>query len=127
MLIFRWRRLFLFLGDVAFFYAALALALMLRRFSSIPFDFFLQHVKVFSVFLPVWAGIFYAVGFYDIRRINKLVNLINASLIAFAVNLAAASALFYAFYLQLGALLLAGGLAAFLYLLKGSLPSSDPY
>jgi len=32
-----------------------------------------------------------------------------------------------AFYLQLGALLLAGGLAAFLYLLKGSLPSSDPY
>ena len=102
MLIFRWRRLFLFLGDVAFFYAALALALMLRRFSSIPFDFFLQHVKVFSVFLPVWAGIFYAVGFSDIRRINKLVNLINASLIAFAVNLAAASALFYAFYLQLG-------------------------
>lgn len=102
MLIFRWRRLFLFLGDAVLFYAALALALMARRFSLIPFDFFIQHVKVFSVFLPVWAGIFYVVGFYDVRRINKLVNLINSSLIAFAVNLAAASALFYAFYLQLG-------------------------
>lgn len=30
-------------------------------------------------------------------------------------------------YLQLGALLFAGGLAALLYLLKGSLPSGDPY
>ncbi|MDO8805205.1 MAG: exopolysaccharide biosynthesis polyprenyl glycosylphosphotransferase [Elusimicrobiota bacterium] len=102
MFLFRWRRLFLFLGDAAFFYAALALALMARRLSFIPLDFFLQHVKVFSVFLPVWAGVFYVVGFYDLRRINKLVNLINSSLIGFVVNLAAASALFYAFYLQLG-------------------------
>ena len=102
MLIFRWRRLFLFLGDAGLFYAALALALMTRRFSSVPLEFFLQHIKVFSVFLPVWAGIFYVVGFYDVRRINKLVNLINSSLIAFVVNLAAASALFYAFYLQFG-------------------------
>jgi exopolysaccharide biosynthesis polyprenyl glycosylphosphotransferase len=102
MLIFRWRRLFLFLGDAGLFYAALALALMTRRFSAVPWDFFVQHVKVFSVFLPVWAGIFYVVGFYDLRRINKLVNLINSSLIAFVVNLAAASAIFYAFYLQFG-------------------------
>lgn len=84
------------------FYAALALALMTRRFSAVPWEFFVQHVKVFSVFLPVWAGIFYVVGFYDMRRINRLVNLINSSLIAFMVNLAAASAIFYAFYLQLG-------------------------
>ncbi|MDP2865864.1 MAG: hypothetical protein Q8O90_06450, partial [Elusimicrobiota bacterium] len=90
MLIFRWRRFFLFLGDAVLFYTALALALMARRFSVIPFEFFLQHVKVFSVFLPVWAGVFYVIGFYDIRRINKLVNLINSSLISFAVNLAAA-------------------------------------
>ncbi len=102
MLLFRWRRFFLFLGDAALFYLALALALMARRFSLVPLDFFLQHVKVFSVFLPVWTGIFYVVGFYDLRRINKLVNLINASLISFVLNLAAASALFYAFYLQLG-------------------------
>lgn len=102
MFIFRWRRFLLFLGDAALFYTALALALMARRFSLVPFDFFLQHVKVFSVFLPVWTGVFYVIGFYDIRRINKLVNLINSSLISFAVNLAAASALFYAFYLQLG-------------------------
>ncbi len=102
MLIFRWRRLFLFLGDAGLFYLALALALMTRRFSAVPWDFFVQHVKVFSVFLPVWAGIFYVVGFYDLRRINRLVNLINASLIAFVVNLAAASAIFYAFYLQFG-------------------------
>lgn len=102
MLIFKWRRFFLFLGDAALFFAALALALMTRRFSYVPLDFFLQHVRVFSVFLPVWAGIFYVVGFYDIRRINRLVNLINSVLIAFVVNLAAASAIFYAFYLQFG-------------------------
>lgn len=102
MLIFRWRRLFLFLGDAALFYIALGLALMARRFSPVPWDFYLQHVKVFSVFLPVWTGVFYVIGFYDLRRINKLVNLINTSLLSFIVNLAAASALFYAFYLQLG-------------------------
>jgi len=102
MSIYRWRRFFLFLGDAVLFYAALALALMARRFTLVPLDFFLQHVRVFSVFLPVCAGIFYVIGFYDLRRINKLVNLINASLISFVVNLAAASALFYSFYLQLG-------------------------
>lgn len=102
MLIFRWRSFLLFLGDIPLFYAALALALITRRFSLIPLDFFLEHVKVFSVFVPVLAGVFYAVGFYDVRRINRLINLINSALISFAANLAAASALFYAFYLQLG-------------------------
>jgi exopolysaccharide biosynthesis polyprenyl glycosylphosphotransferase len=102
MLIFRWRRLLLFLGDAALFYAALWLALTTRRFTLVPLDFFLQHVKVFSVFLPVWTCVFYVMGFYDLRRINKLVNLINTSLLSFVVNLAAVSALFYAFYLQLG-------------------------
>ncbi len=102
MLMFRWRSFLLFLGDIPLFYAALALALITRRFSFIPLDFFLEHVKVFSVFVPVLAAVYYAVGFYDVRRINKLINLINSALIAFAVNLAAASALFYAFYLQLG-------------------------
>ena len=102
MLIFRWRRFLLFVGDLALFYAALGLALLVRRFSAVPWDFFLEHVRVFSVFVPVWAAVFYVVGFYDLRRINRLVNLINTSLLAFAVNLAAASAMFYAFYLQLG-------------------------
>ncbi|MHB0995533.1 MAG: exopolysaccharide biosynthesis polyprenyl glycosylphosphotransferase [Elusimicrobiales bacterium] len=102
MLIFRWRRFFLFLGDAVLFYLALGLALTARRFSLVPLDFFLQHVKVFSVFLPVWTGVFYVMGFYDLRRINRLINLVNTSLISFVVNLAAASALFYAFYLQLG-------------------------
>ncbi|OGR70000.1 MAG: hypothetical protein A2089_11650 [Elusimicrobia bacterium GWD2_63_28] len=102
MLIYRWRSALLLLADIPIFYAALALALMARRFSLVPWDFFVEHVKVFSVFLPVWVGVFYAVGFYDVRRINRLINLVNASLIAFAANLAAASALFYAFYLQLG-------------------------
>ncbi|MDD2806150.1 MAG: exopolysaccharide biosynthesis polyprenyl glycosylphosphotransferase [Elusimicrobiales bacterium] len=102
MLIYRWRSFLLFLGDIPLFYAALALALMTRRFSLIPLEFYLEHVKVFTIFLPAWVGVFYAVGFYDVRRINRLVNLINSSLIAFAANLAAASALFYAFYLQIG-------------------------
>ncbi|MDA8131471.1 MAG: exopolysaccharide biosynthesis polyprenyl glycosylphosphotransferase [Elusimicrobia bacterium] len=102
MLIFRWRRLLLFLGDLALFYAALGLALVARRFSAVPWDFFLEHVRVFSIFVPVWTAVFYVVGFYDLRRINRLVNLINICLLSFVVNLAAVSAMFYAFYLQLG-------------------------
>lgn len=101
MLIFRWRRLLLFLGDAVLFYAALWLALTVRRFALVPLDFYLENVVVFSAFLPVWAAVFYVMGFYDLRKINRLVNLINTSILSFVVNLAAASALFYALYLYL--------------------------
>lgn len=102
MLLFRWRKPLLFIADLVLFYSALGLALVARRFTSVPLDFYLEHARVFSVFIPVWASVFYIVGFYDTRRMNRLVNLINSSLVGFALNLAAASALFYAFYLQLG-------------------------
>jgi len=102
MLIFRWRGLMLFLGDAVLFYAALAAALVLRRFGLVPFAFYVEHVKVFSLFLPVWVCVFYVVGFYDIRLINKLVSLINSALIAFAVNLSVSAAAFYLFSIELG-------------------------
>ena len=101
MFIFRWRRLLLFLGDVFLFYFSLALALTVRRWGLPPFEFFAQHARIFSLFIPVWAGVFYVVGFYDLRRINKLVNLINYTLLAFAVNFGAATAFFYIFTVQL--------------------------
>jgi len=95
MFMFKWRRILLFLGDALMFYASLAAALVARRFSLPALDFFLEHVLVFSVYLPVWAGIFYIVGFYDLRRINKLVDLINNTLLAFALNMLAAVVFFY--------------------------------
>lgn len=95
MLIFKWRRVLLFLGDTLIFYISLAAALTARRFSLPALDFFLEHVLVFSLFLPIWAGIFYIVGFYDLRRINKLVDLINNTLLAFALNMIAAVIFFY--------------------------------
>jgi len=95
MFIFKWRRVLLFLGDALIFYVSLAAALMARRFSLPALDFFLEHVLVFSLYLPVWAGIFYIVGFYDLRRINKLVDLINNTLLAFALNMIAAVIFFY--------------------------------
>jgi exopolysaccharide biosynthesis polyprenyl glycosylphosphotransferase len=102
MLIFRWRRIFLFLGDVALFYLALLLGLMLRRFSLITPEFYVENVKMFSLLIPVWAGVFYVVGLYDIRRVNRLVSLINYTSLAFAVSFAGSIAVLYLFYLRLG-------------------------
>src|SRR3989339_513857 len=101
MFIFRWRRLVLFLGDAFLFYFSLALALTVRRWGFPHFDFFVQHARIFSLFIPIWAGTFYIVGLYDLRRINKTVNLINYALLAFAVNFAAVTVLFYIFSAQL--------------------------
>lgn len=102
MLLFRWRKFLLFIGDLPLFYLALGLALMARRFSPVQLDFYLEHALVFSVFIPVWVSVFYVMDFYDTRRMNRLVSLINSTVAGFAMNLAAAAALFYAFYLQLG-------------------------
>ncbi len=98
MFMFRWRYLALFLGDVLFFYFSLALAITVRRWGLPSADFFIQHARAFSFFIPVWACIFYIIGFYDLRRINRLVNLINYTLMAFAANLAAATVFFYIFF-----------------------------
>jgi exopolysaccharide biosynthesis polyprenyl glycosylphosphotransferase len=97
MFMFRWRYLALFLGDVLFFFLSLALALTLRRWRLPSPEFFVLHVRAFSFFIPVWVCIFYIIGFYDLRRINKLVNLISYTLLAFAANLAAATVFFYMF------------------------------
>jgi len=102
MFIFRWRRIILFLGDLALFYAALGLGLMLRRFGPISPDFYLENVKIFSLLVPVWAGVFYVIGLYDMRRINRLVNLINYTSLAFAASFAGSIAVLYMFYLRLG-------------------------
>jgi len=102
VLIFKWRKFLVFVGDVVIFYVALAAALYFRHLDYISLDFLVQHLKAFSFLLPVWALVFYAVGFYDIRRLNKLVALINQSIITFSVNLLLAAAAFYLFSPHLG-------------------------
>ena len=97
MFIFRWRRVLLFFGDFFLFYFSLALALTVRRWGVPGFVFFLEHAGVFSLFVPVWACTFYIMGLYDLRRINKTVNLINYSLMAFAANFATVTVFFYIF------------------------------
>ena len=102
MFIFKWRRVLLFLGDSVLFYLALAAALTLRRSLLISLDFFLQHIKIFFPFFFAWAGVFYVLGYYDLRRINKLVNLINDTLLAFGINLAVSISIFYFFSSSFG-------------------------
>ncbi|MCX5786132.1 MAG: sugar transferase [Elusimicrobia bacterium] len=102
MLIFRWRRILLFLGDLALFYVALGLALIVRHFALITPEFYLHNVKVFSLLVPIWAGVFYVVGLYDIRRVNKLTNLINYTLLALVASSSVSVAVLYLFSLQIG-------------------------
>lgn len=102
MFIFKWRRVILFLGDLGLFYVALVLGLMARRFSLVSPEFFLSNAKVFSLLVPVWAGFFYMLGLYDTRRINKLVNLVNSIVLAFAASFSLSVAVLYLFSLQLG-------------------------
>ncbi len=97
MFIYRWRHLALLLGDIALFYFSLALALTVRRWGLPPLEFFNLHAVAFSYFIPAWVCVFYVIGFYDLRRISKLVSLINSALLAFAVNFAAATVFFYTF------------------------------
>ena len=97
MFMLRLRSLALLLGDAVLFYFSLALALTLRGWGLPDYDFFILHARVFSFFMPVWAGIFYVVGFYELRRLNRTVNLINYGLLAFGLNFAAATAFFYIF------------------------------
>lgn len=102
MLILKWRRFFLFLGDIALFFLALLVGLMLRRFSVISPEFYFANSKMFALLIPVWAGVFYVVGLYDMRRINRLVNLINYTFIAFVGSFAFSTLVLYMFYLRLG-------------------------
>lgn len=102
MLTFKYRRIILFIGDLALFYLALGLGLTLRRFSLVSPEFFLDNAKVFSLLIPVWAGLFFVVGLYDTKRISRLVNLVNATLQAFVSTLLVAMLVLYMFSLQLG-------------------------
>lgn len=92
----------IFAGDAALFYAALGAALLVRGLAPVSAGVFLEHAAVFSFFLPVWALVFYAAGFYDLRRLNRLVTLLHLLLAGLAVNSAAAVAVFYLFSPQLG-------------------------
>ena len=102
MLLFRWRRVFLFLGDLSLFYVALALALLARRFSLVTPEFFFDNARVFTLLVPVWAGVFYIVGLYDVRRISRLTSLLNSALAAFTATFSASIAILYLFSIQIG-------------------------
>lgn len=102
MLIFKYRRIILFIGDLVLFYLALVLGLVLRRFSLVSADFLIANARIFSLLIPIWAGLFFVVGLYDTKRISRLVNLVNATLQSFAATLLAAMLVLYMFSLQLG-------------------------
>ncbi|HPO44273.1 MAG TPA: exopolysaccharide biosynthesis polyprenyl glycosylphosphotransferase [Spirochaetota bacterium] len=88
-------QLLLFAGDIIIFYAALALALLLRRPALFNADYYLHHVGFFSVILPVFLIVNLVIGLYDFRQIRDLPRIIGESLLAFFYTFIAAIAIYY--------------------------------
>lgn len=93
-----WRQILLFLGDFLLFYAALWLALSLRRFKVVDPQFFLLHAGAFSALFSIWLAVFYALGLYNLRQLRDLVSPLRNLMVASAVNWAMGMTIFYFLY-----------------------------
>ncbi|HOI41299.1 MAG TPA: hypothetical protein PK523_00005, partial [Elusimicrobiales bacterium] len=85
----------LFAGDIVIFYAALALALLLRRPNLFSGDYYFHHVGFFSVILPVFLTISLVLGLYDFRQIRDLPRIIGESVLAFFYTFIASIIVYY--------------------------------
>lgn len=85
----------LVLGDVVIFYAALAVALALRRPQLLSVDYYLTHAAVFSYVLPGCLIINSVLSLYNFRQIMDLSGIIGESLLAFFYNFLIATVTFY--------------------------------
>jgi exopolysaccharide biosynthesis polyprenyl glycosylphosphotransferase len=91
----RFYQLLLFIGDIVIFYAALALALLVRRPESFTGEYYLYHIGFFSVILPVCLIINLIIGLYDFRQIRDLPGIIRETLLGFFYSFLAAVTIYY--------------------------------
>ena len=94
-------KLILVLGDAAIFYAALALALFLRRPWAFSAGYFLANAPAFSAVFPFWILIQAALGLYDFRQMRVLSSLIGDMLVSVAAVIVLSTGFFYLFPLDL--------------------------
>jgi len=71
------RQFFIALVDVLLMYAALSLALVARRGTSLSVEYLWYHVVHFSPLFALWLVIFYILGFYRLDRTSTTYNYVK--------------------------------------------------
>lgn len=84
-------------GDVFFFYAALALTLIIRYGHPAWLGSFPAHLKPFSLILIVWLLIFYLIDLYQVKILKNDLNLVGNLFLAVVIATAFSVIIFYLF------------------------------
>ncbi|HWB34057.1 MAG TPA: sugar transferase [Candidatus Paceibacterota bacterium] len=93
---FRPRAFILFLGDIAFFLAALWLALYLRTLTIPDQATFTQHLVPFSFLFAAWIVVFFIAGLYETQSIILARRALSATLlVAQTFNITLAAVFFF--------------------------------
>ena len=92
---YRLKQLAVLIGDVFFFYAALALTLIIRYGHPNWLDSFWIHLKPFSLVLIVWLLIFFLADLYQVRILKNDLNLIGNLFLAVIISTAVSVIIFY--------------------------------
>ena len=92
---YRLKQLAVLIGDVFFFYAALALTLIIRYGHPNWLDSFWIHLKPFSLVLIVWLLIFFLADLYQVRILKNDLNLIGNLFLAVVISTAVSVIIFY--------------------------------
>lgn len=85
----------LFLGDVFFFYLALAVALFLRSWQWPDSELLLLYIVPFSIIFAIWIFIFFLAGLYEKHTLVFKTKLPSVILNTFIVNSLIAALFFY--------------------------------
>ncbi|MCX6784802.1 MAG: sugar transferase [Candidatus Komeilibacteria bacterium] len=80
------KKIFLLLGDLCFFFISLWLTLLLRHGHNYSGDIFQTHLHLFSLLAIIWLIIFYAFNLYYLNYYQHLTIFLNTFLKAMAIN-----------------------------------------
>ncbi len=86
---------FLFLGDLAVFYLALILAILLRYGPENFTPVFLQHILPFGFIFIIWFFVLFVADFYQLRKIGTSINFYIRALKIILFNILLAVIFFY--------------------------------
>jgi len=81
--------------DVFLMYAALTLALVVRKGASLSFDYLWEHIVHFTPLFAIWVVIFYILGFYRLDRTSNTYNYLKLFFAGFLTSGFASVCYFY--------------------------------
>src|SRR3989338_10917714 len=86
---------FLFLGDMAVFYAALFITLVFRYGQDFYNQFTISHAFPFSLIFIIWVFVFFIAGLYELRRLRNNLDFLKTLLLGIFINSLLATLFFY--------------------------------